>query len=198
MKIEDLSYEQKDELAATYAGIAAQERLQSSLDGVFTDLDTPNYDFEFDQDLDEMQKDVLAEKFAKNTVKQIIEDNPNEIFKTIDVSAKTYWDLKGERESELLERSKKLLIGNIVVQLIGFNSDDPSILTEGDLFDKAYDLLVENIELKLLLIMEDKDNQERLKTTISSYLNSDYWQSFEELESTSEWEEFIEELAMDI
>ncbi len=46
--------------------------------------------------------------------------------------------------------------------------------------------------------MEDKDNQERLKTTISNYLNSDYWQSFEELESTSEWEEFIEELAMDI
>ncbi|AAP99662.1 MULTISPECIES: hypothetical protein [Prochlorococcus] len=33
MKIEDLSYKQKDELAATYAGIAAQERLQSSLDG---------------------------------------------------------------------------------------------------------------------------------------------------------------------
>ena len=74
IKIEDLSYSQKDELAATYAGMAAQERLQSSLDGVFTDLDTPNYDFEFDQDLDEIQKEVLAKNFAKNTVKQIIED----------------------------------------------------------------------------------------------------------------------------
>ena len=208
MKIEDLDSEKKEELASVASSYSVQELIQSSINGVVDYLPTPEYDFDkylkeqkIDNKLDECEVEVIAREFALK-VMQALSTNPQNLFKSFAVPFKVSWDTKEEREGGYFEQIYNLMVENIEIKIIDYllsEYNEDYSLQEHPLYDRAYEHYVNNIELKLIYIMDHfDDNDEMVIDEIRVYLGRYHCDELEKLKSKDDFSGFIDAVWTDV